>query len=280
MKSFKKYLLLLLGAVLLFPSEGVSQISIAPTTLYLDNQNRFATMLVLNGSEQQQEVSIEFDFGYLRADSLGNTQMTYEDSLAEEENSIAGRILGFPRSFTLQPNQRQVVRLTVRNTGDLPDGTYWTRIRTISNPVSPSIDQQTEEGISAQINFRFEQITSAFYKKGDVSTGLEITGRRVEVNRETDTGEIILDVAQTGNSPYIGQVTLQILSPEGEIITESLNSVAIFFDTIRKVRFDASEMPPGRYTADLLFETSRPNLEDAQLVQADPISYQFDFGIE
>lgn len=280
MKSFSKYLLLLLAAVLLSPATGYTQISIAPTTLFIDDQNRFATMLVLNGSDQQQEVSIEFDFGYLRADSAGNTSMTYEDSVAEEEYSIADRILGFPRSFTLQPNQRQVVRLTVRNTGDLPDGTYWTRIRTISNPVSPSIDQQTEEGISAQINFRFEQITSAFYKKGEVSTGLEITDRRVEVDRENDMGEVILDVAQTGNSPYIGQVTLQILNPEGEVVTESLNSVAIFFNTMRKVRFDASEMPPGRYTADLLFETSRPNLEDAQLVQADPISYQFDFEIE
>ncbi len=280
MKILSKYLLLLLGLILFCPAKSLSQISIAPTTLFIDDQNRFATMLVLNGSDQQQEVSIEFDFGYLTADSVGNTRMTYEDSLAEDEYSIADRILGFPRSFTLQPNQRQLVRLTVRNTGDLPDGTYWTRVRTISNPVSPSIDQQTEEGINAQINFRFEQITSAFYKKGDVSTGLEITNSRMEMDRETDMGEVILDVAKTGNSPYIGQVTLQILNLEGEVVTESLNSVAIFFNTIRSIRFDASEMPPGRYTAELLFETSRPNLEDAQLVQADPISYQFDFESE
>lgn len=279
MKSFKKYLFLLLGAVLLCPAAGFSQISIAPTTLFIDDQNRFATMLVLNGSDQQQEVSIEFDFGYLRADSAGNTQMTYEDSVAEGEYSIADRILGFPRSFTLQPNQRQVVRLTVRNTGDLPDGTYWTRIRTISNPVSPSIDQQTEEGINAQINFRFEQITSAFYKKGDVSTGLEITNSRVEVDRESDTGTIFTDVSQTGNSPYIGQLNLRILDTDGTVVTESRTSVAIFFDTRRQFQFDASEMPPGSYTAELTFETSRPTIENEQLVQANPITYRTEFQV-
>lgn len=277
MKHFRRSILLLFIAVMLCPAVGQAQITIAPTTIYLDDQNRFGTMLVLNGSGQPQEVTIEFDFGYLDADSAGSTQMVYDDSLSEQRNSIADRILGFPRSFTLQPNQRQVVRLTVRNTGNLADGTYWTRIRTISNPVSPSIDQQTEEGITAEINFRFEQVTTAFFKKGNVNTGLEFGESRVEV--EENTGRLYLELSQTGNSPYIGQVNFQMRDAEGNVRAQDRSSVAVYFDTRRVFEFDASEMPPGSYTAELTFETSRASIENSQLVQADPITHTFDFEI-
>lgn len=273
----KKLSIALLG-ILLYPALAWSQITIAPTTLYLDDQNRFGTMLVLNGSNQPQEVTIEFDFGYLAADSAGNPQMTYEDSLAENQKSIADRILGFPRSFTLQPNQRQVVRLTVRNTGNLGDGTYWTRIRTISNPVSPPVDQQTTEGITAEINFRFEQVTTAFFKKGNVNTGLELSNGRVEING--DTGILYTDIRQTGNSPYIGRMNLRILNQQGNVRAQMRTSVALYFDTQRNFQFDASQIPPGSYTAELVFETSRGTIEDNQLVQADPITYRFDFQVE
>lgn len=277
MKHFRRSILLLFIAAMLCPAVGQAQITIAPTTIYLDDQNRFGTMLVLNGSGQPQEVTIEFDFGYLDADSAGSTQMVYDDSLSEQRNSIADRILGFPRSFTLQPNQRQVVRLTVRNTGNLADGTYWTRIRTISNPVSPSIDQQTEEGITAEINFRFEQVTTAFFKKGNVNTGLEFGESRVEV--EENTGRLYLELSQTGNSPYIGQVNFQMRDAEGNVRAQDRSSVAVYFDTRRVFEFDASEMPPGSYTAELTFETSRASIENSQLVQADPITHTFDFEI-
>lgn len=278
MKYFRRSLLLLFTAAMLYPAGGLAQITIAPTTIYLDDQNRFGTMLVLNGSGQPQEVTIEFDFGYLSADSAGNTQMVYDDSLSEQRKSIAGRILGFPRSFTLQPNQRQVVRLTVRNTGNLADGTYWTRIRTTSNPVSPSIDQQTSEGITAEINFRFEQVTTAFFKKGNVTTGLEFGESRVEV--EGNTGRLFLELSQTGNSPYIGQVNFQIRDSQGNIRARDRSSVAVYFNTQRVFEFDSSEMPPGAYTAELTFETSRASIEDSQLVQADPITHTFDFEIQ
>ncbi|MDZ7771882.1 MAG: hypothetical protein U5K31_03965 [Balneolaceae bacterium] len=258
--------------------QGTAQITIAPTTLYLDDQNRFGTMLVLNGSSQPQEVSIEFEFGYLAADSAGNPEMVYDDSLAASEKSVADRILGFPSNFTLQPNQRQVVRLTVRNTGSLADGTYWSRIRTISNPVSPSIEEQTSEGISAQINFRFEQVTTAFFKKGNVTTGLDFGESNVSIT--DDTGIIHTRMSQTGNSPYIGTMNLRILNEQGDLVTESSSTVAIYFTTQRQFQFDASEMPPGTYTAEMVFETTRTSIDDAEMVQASPINHTVTFRMQ
>lgn len=267
----------LLLAVFLFPAQTIAQITIAPTSLFMDDQSRFGTMMVLNGSEQAYEVSIGFQFGYLGADNEGNSVMIYDDEQAKENYSIADRIRGFPRSFTLQPGQRQVVRLAVMNTAAFSDGTYWTRVKITSNPLSPPLESQAEQGVTAQINFRFEQVTSAFFKKGDVTTGLEI--QNLNVYTENGRGYISSNIRQTGNSPYIGRVHIRILNQSGTVQLERRQSVALYFDNIRRFEFDASQLPPGQYTAQLTFETRRNDMSISDLVQAEPVTKQLTFRI-
>lgn len=267
----------LLGCLML-PLASLAQITIAPTSLYMDDRERFVTMLVLNGSDQAQEVSIDFEFGYLGADEEGNTRMVYNDEEAEGQYSIADRIRAFPRTFTLQPDQRQTVRMTVRNTGDLSEGTYWTRVRTESNPLSPPIEQQAEGGVAARINFTVEQVTAAFLKKGDVSTGLQVDGLAVSVD-ENGRGTISADLEQTGNSPFIGQMNLRILDHQNEPVAEGRNTVAIYFDTKRNFNFDAADLSSGAYTAELTFETRRNDVSADDLVQGENVTETVEFRI-
>lgn len=263
--------------LLLGVSSAIAQISIAPTTLFIDDQTRFGTFLVLNNSDQPQEIMLDFMFGYPASDSEGNTVMVYDDSESEARYSIAEHVRGFPRNFTLEPGQRQTVRLTVRPPTEIPDGTYWTRIRTASNPVSPDVDAEVTEGVRAQIAFRFESITAGFYKKGDVNTGLNF--RDLEVSETESAIHVLSHVTRTGNSPYLGSKSVRIYNQDSQLVHESSHNSAIYFDAIRKVEIPRNALSSGSYRLEVLFETKRSDISSSEIIQSEPVSRTIEFSV-
>lgn len=267
--------LFLLGGILL--NSSVAQVTIAPTALFIDDQSRFGTFLVMNGSNQTQEVALTFEFGYPDTDEEGNSFMNYEDEEARERYSMAEWVRGFPRNFILDPGERQTVRLTVRPPGDVPHGTYWTRIKTTSNPAVPDIDDEVTEGVQAQITFRFEQVTAGFYKRGDVTTGVSIIG----LTAQLEDNEVVVRarVERTGNSPFLGSMFLTVRDNNGNTVYEQRTSTTVYIDAVRHMSFDASDLSSGTYTAEMRFETRRPDVSSEDLVQATPVSQSTTFRI-
>ncbi len=274
---FKRAGILLIWLGCFLVNTAVAQVTIAPTALFIDDQTRFGTFLVLNGSEQTQEVSLTFEFGYPDTDEQGNSFMNYEDEQAKEQFSIAEWIRGFPRNFSLQPGERQTVRLTVRPPADIPDGTYWTRIKTASNPAVPDIDDEVTEGVQAQITFRFEQVTAGFYKHGDVTTGISF--RDLNTRMEEDEMVVLADVERTGNSPFLGSLFLTVTDGNGNMVYERRTSTTVYIDAVRRMAFDPAELGSGNYTAEVRFESRRPDVSSGDLVQSQPVSQTVDFTI-
>jgi len=254
-----------------------AQVSISPTSLFIDSQQKFATLLVMNGTDSRQEVSLEFPFAYPDADSTGNIQMIYDDPTMEKDYSIAGSVRGFPRNFTLEPGQRQTVRMTVRPNKNLQDGVYWTRIKTISNPESPPVGPAQEGQINPQITFKFEQVTTLFYKTGQISTGLEIRDASVVINEEQGIVQAQVDVR--GNSPYLGSMSLEIIDNTGKVVKSGRVFVSIYVDDTRQLEFDLADLEPGDYTANLTFKTERADIPQDDIVQAQPVSKRVQFTL-
>ena len=243
--------------------------TIAPTMVFIDQQNRFGSFLVLNGSDQAQEVSIEFPFGYPATTADGNINMVYDDSARAEKYGISNLVRGFPQSFVLQPGQRQTVRLTIRPK-DFSDGMYWTRIKTTSNAQNPPVGAPTDEEITAQITYKFEQVTTLFYKHGDTNTGIEI--QDFTINDSGETIKFIVDVSRTGNSPFLGSITLQLTDAEGNIAVEKLASTSIYFDYRQIFEIPKTDLEDGTYNAQITFETRRPDIPEEDIVQMEPVS--------
>ncbi|MEX1137116.1 MAG: hypothetical protein WEB89_09460 [Balneolales bacterium] len=268
---------LLLLPFLLLSGSAFAQVTISPTTLFIDDQSRFGTFLVMNSSDQAQEVSLEFNFGYPATDANGNTVMRYDDVDAASQFSIADWIRGFPRNFILEPDQRQTVRLTVRPPGDIPDGMYWTRIKTSSNPLSADVGAEAAEGITAQINFNFEQITAGFYKKGDVNTGVAFNELTVETNG--DRASVLAQLNRTGNAPFLGSMLLLVRDSSGNIVVESRSSTTLYFDGTKRMDFDIYDWLSGEYEAEIRFESSRSDISRSDLVQITPVSSHVTFTL-
>ncbi len=280
-KSFamKKIIYILFCYVLLAPAYATAQVTIAPTNLFIDSQSRFGTYMIINGSNQAQEISIEFLFGYSDTDEQGNRSLVYDDPQKETQHSIADQVRAFPRNFTLQPGQRQIVRLRVNAPADLDDGTYWARIKTTSSPEAPPVELQSTETVTARVGFKIEQITGLYLKKGDVTTGIVIGDMRTN-QREDGILEVLADVNRIGNSPFLGTITANIYDSNNKKINTPGNfvSTTIFFDGVHKQEINVSSLAPGTYRAELVFETQRNDISSGDIVQSETSSKSVTFS--
>lgn len=255
---------------LCFTSNSVAQVTIAPTNLYIDSGTTFGTYMVINGSSQNQEIAIDFYFGYSQSDEKGNKRSVSDDTVRAQQYSIADHIKAFPQNFVLNPGQRQVVRLRVNAPNDLPDGTYWARIRTASTPESPPVELSSTEAVSARVGITIEQVTGLFYKKGDVSTGIEIEDLRTQLTDGNLT--IFTDLNRTGNSPFLGSITYSILDKNNETVREGFTSTSVYFDGTHHREFNIEDLSAGEYTVRVHFETRRSDISQNDLVQMEPVT--------
>lgn len=276
----KRHLQFFLALIFLAAALPLSaQVSIAPSTVFIDDQTNIGTVYVSNRSDDPQEVSIDFAFGYPASDEEGNLVMTYEDSLAYARYAINEWVRAFPRSFVLGPRQQQTVRFQVRPQPQAEDGVYWTRVRFLASPQEAEIDMTTEEeGITTRISFRFEQIIAAFYKKGQTTTGINV--KEIGVRHEEDRVLLLPRLERTGNSPFIGSMRANLYDMEGNLVAERQTTTTAYFEEVRRIAIDTSEIPPGEYRVELTFETRRGDISPTDLVQAPAITEEINVTIE
>lgn len=248
---------------------SMAQITITPIFLFLDEQERFGSILIMNGSDQAQEVSVTFPFGYPITDEDGNVEMVYDDSSMAEKWGISEIIRGFPRNFTLQSGERQVVRLTIQPK-DFEDGMYWSRIRTTSTPVSPEVGETDQEDVTTQITYKFEQNTTIFYKHGNVNTGLDINELTTEQNDKSVN--VSVDLTRRGNAPFLGSLILNVRNSQGETEIEKRTSTSIYFDHRQVFTIEKANLSPGEYTIEFRAVSQRSDVPNSDIIPIDPIT--------
>lgn len=273
----KKILLLLLA---LLPMASVqAQLSLAPTAVYID-KNGIGNLFVTNNSGVPQEITINFQFGYTDQDENGVLIMQYADSANKPVWGLDSYIKAFPRTFILPPGQQQIVRLQLRAPKGLAPGTYFTRLKVgSSGQVADVGSDQGDGGVSTRVNMRFEQVIVAFYKNGVVSTGLAIDRFASKV----DSNLLTMDAwyRTTGNSPFLGVVYINVKGPNGNIVFEGRQTVAMYFNGKRRFRFQLGEkLMPGKYDVEMKFETSRNDIPSDDLVQGQPYTYRTTFQVK
>jgi hypothetical protein len=264
----------LLGSFLLFAllasEKSFAQISIAPTTVFFD-QNGIGTLFITNPGEAPQEINVSFVFGYPGNDESGNLTMIYGDSLMEKQFGMGDRLRAFPRTFILAPQQQQTVRLQVRPDRTLAEGTYFTRVKVTSNAQTADVDQTATEGVTTQVNFKFDQVIAAFQKVGDTSTGLEFGKATTEI--KDGIIRVISEFKVSGNSPFLGSVTATLKNANKDVLAEQQQTVALYFSGKRAVELKPVEnLPAGAYEITLTYETQRSDIPSSDLIQAPSVT--------
>jgi hypothetical protein len=267
----KKFLLVVLTFVILTRTDLVfAQISIAPTTIFID-QNGIGSVFITNPSDTPQEINVSFLFGYPGNDELGNLTMMYTDSIRAKQFGIDERVRAFPRTFILAPQRQQTVRLQVRPDRSLAAGTYFTRVKITSNAQTTDVEETVQEGVSTRVNFKFDQVIAAFQKVGTVTTGLEF--ENVQLVQSDSILRVTPTFKTTGNSPFIGSVTATLKNAQNQTLAEQGQTVALYFYGKRAIELKLPEdIAPGDYSITLVYETKRGDIPSSDLVQSPAIS--------
>lgn len=266
----KKAVAVLFLGLFIFAAQAKAQVSIAPTSLFFTEQNRFSSLTISNGGDTPQEISISMEFGYPTTQN-GNLVIA-SDSLLAREKSMEDWIKVFPRSFTLQPHQRQVVRFVARAPQGLKDGGYWTRVKVSSNEVSPPVGTTGTSRIGAQINLIVNQVISAHYHAGKATTGAKITS--IDFNQNGNTGLVAISMEQTGNAPFIGSLGFTITNEDGEKVYQTNTTNSVYTTITRNFRIDLSKVKSGEYTISGMITSQRNDISQDNLLQIEPVSFQ------
>jgi P pilus assembly chaperone PapD len=263
---------------LLFATSTFAQVSIAPTALFFDNQSRFQSLTVSNGGQQAQEISISTEFGY--PTSKDGNIINANDSTLKKQKSIADWVKVFPQNFTLQPQQRQTVRFVIRSPSNLQEGGYWSRVRIQSNPVSPPIESVDEGQVGAQINLVVNQVIAAHYRTQNAQTSVNVTDVTFTQVDSTNTGQIGISMEQTGNAPFIGSISIKVTDQNGNNVYQTITTNSVYTSITRNFNMDLSNINPGTYTVTGEVRSERRDINQENLLQIKPVSFQKQITIE
>lgn len=264
--------------VLLVSSFTRAQVIVAPTILFMSDQSRFGTFVVMNRSNTPQEISISFRFGFPESDSSGNIRMEYNDSLMAEKHSCQQWVRGFPQKFVVNPGQQQVVRLLVTPPVSISDGEYWTRLVTSSTPQAKTIDT-VRTGITANITFVLEQVTTIIYKKGSVSTTVDLPN--VEVKQDSASLNLLAHVSRGGNSPFFGKISVDVQDRAGNKIYSEEQVIAVYRDNmVLKFAVPLSKMREGSYAANVTLTSERTDIPQDDLLKTAAVEKTVNFVIQ
>lgn len=269
-------LLLAIFTSLLFASGAFAQLVVTPYVVMIDKQNKFGTYTVLNETNEEQEVSISFKFGYPVSDADGNVTMMY-DSTDSDSHSLTQRIKAFPKKFILKPKEKQIIRMTVSSTDGMAPGTYWTRIVTSSQSRKPY--KETAENFSANINFVLHQITTVLYKNGDFANSVEFND--LSVNMDTEFVHLVPSVKSTGTPPFFCKFTYKIFDSSNKTVVDNFEYIAVYYDLKKKISIPLSTLTPGTYTAEVTVSSDdSPDIPKSDKGPVTPLVKKIGFTVQ
>jgi hypothetical protein len=263
----------LAGAALVLSPVFLEAILVAPHAVFMDHRSRTGQVFLVNTGDSPEEVSIELKYGYPATDSTGTVFIRLIDQPDSTEPSAAAWIKAYPRRAVLAPGQRQVVRLLATPPAGLPDGEYWSRIIATSRGSKVAV-VSGDSTVSAGLSLELRTIISLSYRKGAVHTGVTVTDLRA--TREGDSLVVWFGAERQGNAAFLGTLTYRLVDAAGKVREEWESPVAVYHPLSRRYVFPVDSVPAGRYTLRMSLTTARSDLDQRNILPAEPVSRSVD----
>jgi hypothetical protein len=240
-------------------------VTVTPKYLFLDSSARSTPITVVNPGDKPVEVWVEAKFGYVASDDSGKPFILYDSSAGIRE-SAAKWVVAYPQRFILQPNQSQIVRLTVTPPTGLGEGEYWARIIVASqNQRSAEASAKTGTGLTL-----VQAVGVAFhYRVGTLTTGVDVRNINVESNEHSI--DVAMDMVRIGNASYWGMLEIRLVGQNSRSVLTSRKEIVVYKTYDARFVLDRSTIPPGTYTLEMKFSTNgRRGIKN--LIQAQPLT--------
>ena len=259
------------GALLLALAAGRAQaVTVSPTALYISARNPSGLLTLINSGARPEEIEIGFGFGYAGFDTSAAIRVTVVDSAPGGEPAATSWLRAFPRRLLLQPGQRQIVRITVVAPMGLNDGEYWGRVLIKSRGGEPPIEQ-TQGQVKMQLNVETTFATAVFFQKGDLTTGVSVTGS--SARRVKDAVQFTIDLQRQGNAAFLGRVRAEVVDSAGKVWGSEEDVTAVYRGLRRRFTIKGeTPLPSGPLVVRYLVDTDRPDLPSIGPVHASAVT--------
>jgi P pilus assembly chaperone PapD len=260
---------------LLIPiSELIAGVLVAPTVVFLSEQNRTGRMIVRNPTAEPKEIEIRMSFGLPISDSIGNVRVRLQDTLITDPRSAAAWVKPFPRRLTLAAGATQTIRFIANPPRDLPDGEYWARVVVRSQTGQTSLPVPGREGqITTNLNMIMQTAISLKYRTGDLVSRLEM--ENAWANQVDSQVQVTVDLINHGNVSYIGVLDCRLMDRKNREVTRNQIDLAVYYDLRRMIVLPLPEergKPP--YTVDILITNEgRSDIEPKDRIRGNEIKH-------
>jgi hypothetical protein len=242
---------------------------VAPHAVYVDHRDRSAALTLYNPGAKSVEVAISSLFAYPVTDSAGQLTLFTPDSIDPSMPSAAGWIEAFPKRMVLAPLQRQTVRLLARPPQGLADGEYWSRIVISAKEGSAPVAIADSADIQVGLSLEVRTIIPLTYRKGAMTTGLQLSGLRASPS--PDSLHLRAHLTRTGTGAYIGTARGTLVDSAGRAIATFEDPVAVYYEVEPVFAFPTAGLRPGRYRVRLELASERPDITPDLLLHAAPV---------
>lgn len=260
-----------------FATRASSDVRVAPTSVFMTDRATSGKLFLDNSGTEPQEVELSLIFGYLASDRDGAIHVATDIRGDDTLRSSAGWMKIFPSKVRLAPHTQQTVRITAYPLSGLPDGEYWSRV--VVSTRKPADVRLATETIATQIDLVIQTLVPVMFRKGKVETGVAITEAKAD---RDSTGTLVVHTTmqRSGNATFLGRLVVRLHNPDGKIVAEEANEVAVYYTITRKATFRLPDAPRGEYTIELLIDTERSDLQQNFILPVKRLTTSLGFDIE
>ena len=244
-------------------------ILVQPSFLFLNQSRSSIPITVRNPGNTAVEVWLEVKFGYVTSNDTGQTIIIY-DTLGTPSESAVQWIKFYPQRFRLEPLRSQIVRVMVSPPPNIRDGEYWARVlignQDVKDPRKPADIGKGKSGIT----FAQQIGIPLHYRKGVVTTGLDL--KNVDVSVTQDKINIKMDLNRLGNASYWGGATFSLFDSQKKRVLLTKKDIVVYTNYHGRIEIDRSKIPPGTYSLEVdISPDLRTNVRKSDLIPSEPI---------
>ncbi len=94
--------------------------------------------------------------------------------------------------------------------------------------------------------------------------------------REGDSLVVWFGAERQGNAAFLGTLTYRLVDAAGKVREEWESPVAVYHPLSRRYVFPVDSVPAGRYTLRMSLTTARSDLDQRNILPAEPVSRSVD----
>lgn len=243
-------------AILLAPTAAEARIDILPRKILIDDRARSADVTIMNLGDKTGTIRLSI----IAYQQLENGTYKELDKPLNPAFDPATTVRFSPRQFTLPPNGRQKIRLSIQRPANLPDGEYRFHIKAVSYDTEEEATKEKRnpvKGNTLALRMNLAVAIPVIVRKGNLTTTAKIENVTLLGASQNQYGLPALqyDIVRTGTGGTMGSMEAFLEASGQEPIKIASNTNVNVFSEAKKrtVITPLKGMPPAgnirlRYT--------------------------------